>query len=89
MNKYKDTSNHLGAFILDIYKLSDRYHDDVDFEHYLSVTKGLSNNTSMKYIGITKRIFRLANKRGRLPANPVATFSCSFSYGEPTRLELH
>ena len=94
-DKYEDTLNHLKKFISLTYKVSDKYLDEVDysfisdFENYLSVTLALHNNTAMKYVSITKTIFRMANKRGWLIVNPVAAFSCSFNFGEPTRLELH
>ena len=94
-NKYDDTYNHLKKFLNHNFKVADKYLDEIDFsfiadfEHYLSVTKGLANNAAMKYVSITKSIFRMANTRGWLPVNPVASFSCSFNYGEPMRLELH
>src|SRR5205085_10504165 len=94
-DKYDDTLNHLKNFIELTYKVSDKYLDEIDysfisdFQNYLSVNLRLHNNTAMKYISITKTIFRMANKRGWLIANPVAAFSCSFNYGEPMRLELH
>ncbi len=93
--KYEDTYNHLVGFLKHAFNVADKYLDEInysfiaDFEHYLSVTKDLANNTSMKYVSITKSIFRMANQRGWLPVNPVAAFTCSFSYGEPLRLEYH
>lgn len=94
-DKYEDTFNHLQKFIFVTYKVSDKYLDETDysfiadFENYLSVTLCLSNNTSMKYVSITKTIFKMANQRGWLIVNHIAAFSCSFKYGEPLRLELH
>lgn len=94
-DKYDDTRQHLKAFILHQYKVTDMYLDEVsyafvtDFEFYLSTTKKLSQNTLMKYISQTKTIFRMANGRGWLPVNPVATFSCSFDWSDPLRLEMH
>lgn len=94
-NKYEDTFNHLKQFIKTSYETSDCYLDEIDysfiadFENYLSVTKSLHNNTSMKYVSITKSIFRMANQRGWIKHNPVAAFSCSFNYNEPLRLEMH
>lgn len=94
-NKYDDTFNHIKNFIRQQYKVSDKYLDEVDFsfitdfEYYLSVTLNLHNNTSMKYVSQAKTIFRMATKRGWILINPVASFSCSFEYGEPLRLELH
>jgi len=94
-NKYEDTFNHMKNFIKSQFKVSDKYLDEVnfafisDFEHYLSVTLGLHNNTSMKYVSQTKSIFKMATERGWLAVNPVASFSCSFEWDEPTRLEYH
>lgn len=94
-NKYDDTRKHLKDFILHQYKVGDKHLDEVsfsfitDFEFYLSTTKKLSQNTLMKYISQTKTIFKMANERGWLPLNPVASFSCSFDWSDPLRLEMH
>jgi site-specific recombinase XerD len=94
-NKYVDTKNHLGNFILHQYKVKDLYMDEVtyafiaDFEFYLSVTKKLANNTAMKYVSLTKSIFKMAQQRGWMSTNPVVSFSCSFEWNDPLRLELH
>jgi site-specific recombinase XerD len=94
-DKYEDTMNHVKAFIIHQYKKTDKYFDEVtypfisDFEYYLSVIKNLSQNTYMKYISLTKSIFRLAKKRGWLAINPIEDFSCSFDWKDPIRLEMH
>ena len=94
-NKYEDAKEHLEHFIQHQYKVRDFFLDEVtysfitDFEYYLSVTKKLANNTAMKYVSITKSIFKMANQRGWMPTNPVASFSCAFEWNDPLRLEMH
>lgn len=94
-NKYEDAFNHIKAFIKHQCQQSDKYLDEIeyhfitDFQHYLSTVVCLHNNTLMKYISQTKSVFRLANARGWIKANPISLFSCSFNFKEPLRLELH
>ncbi len=95
LTRYEILQAHLIAFLKANYQVSDLVVDLIDynfmsdFEFYLSVKKGLGNNTAMKYVSMAKSIALLAFKRGWASNNRAATFSCSFNYGEPVRLEMH
>ena len=43
----------------------------------------------MKYVSMTKSIFLMANQRGWITTNPVDSFSCTFEWSDPLRLEMH
>jgi len=57
-----------------------------DFEHFLTTKHKLSNNSSVKYIRILKRITKFAVDQGWISSNPVAQFKCF--YLEPQRERL-
>jgi site-specific recombinase XerD len=93
-DKYDYTLQKIKSFLKHNFKVSDKPLDEIrfsfinDFEHYLSITLNLDNNTTMKYISRTKTVFKMAVERDWIPSNPIASFRCSFIEREPLRLEL-
>jgi site-specific recombinase XerD len=95
LDKYEYTKSKVVSFLKHTQKISDKRLSEItfsfapDFEHYLSVTLGLDNNTSMKYLSRTKSVLKMAAERGWIPGNPIAGFKCDFIERDPLRLESH
>jgi len=80
------------AFVKYKFKVSDILLSNIkssfapDLEHYLLTKDRLSNNTSMKYIKIFKRVIKLAVDMEWMTSHPLMSFACH--YEEPTRERL-
>ena len=57
-----------------------------NFEHYLLVVEGLSNNTAMKYIKILKRILKTSVEQEWIKENPADQYTCFFQETHRERL---
>lgn len=79
-NRFASTINHIKAFILWKYNLSEIYLKQLkypfiaDFEFYLKAEKKNGNNTIEKHIQNLKRVISTMVKRGAMKTNPFADF---------------
>ena len=64
----------------DRFKLTDKPLSDLkfsfasDFFHYLTVVTDMGSNTAMKYVKITKQVFKAAVDNEWIHYNPIGTF---------------
>jgi len=90
--KFKTTVDHLKKFLKKEFNLSDiplaniKHSFAEDFEHFLTVTQKLQNNSAMKHIRNTKKILLLCVQKDWLIKNPIAEFRCSYHNTERERL---
>lgn len=80
IQKYKRCRAHLSAFIESTYQKSDLRFDEVklafieDFEVYLKVKSRCGHNSTMKYLQVTKTIFKHACAHGYVRHDPFVNF---------------
>lgn len=92
LKKFKTTLEHLKKFLKKEFGVTDmplsniRHSFAEDFEHYLTITVKLQNNSAMKQIRNTKKILQLAVQKDWLTKNPIAGFRCSYHNPERARL---
>jgi site-specific recombinase XerD len=92
LKKFKTTFMHIKNFLKKEYGVNDmplaniKHSFAEDFEHYLTITVKLQNNTAMKQIRNTKKILFLAVQKDWLSKNPIAGFRCSYHNPERARL---
>lgn len=90
--KFKTTLDHLKSFLKKEFGLTDipltniKHSFAEDFEHYLTITEKLQNNSAMKHIRNTKKVLLLAVQKDWLNKNPIAGFRCSYHNPERARL---
>ena len=76
LQRFATTFKHLKEFLLIEYGSKEYYLSDIDlaflnnFDHFLRRTKGIGNNTTVKYMALFKRVLNVAIEHGWLEKNP-------------------
>ena len=88
------TKSKVIGFMKHRFKLTDKPLCDLkfsfasDFFHYLTVVTNMGSNTAMKYIKITKQVFKAAVDNEWVQYNPIGTFKCTYNEPERERLTM-
>lgn len=92
LEKFKTTLDKIIAFLKAEFNLSDiplpniKHSFAEDFEHYLTITEKLQNNSAMKHIRNTKKILWMCVQKDWLNKNPIKEFRCSYHSPDRERL---
>lgn len=96
--RFEMTKRKVIDFMKTVYKVSDlplakiKYPFATDFEHFLTVKKGLQSNTAMKQIKNIKKVMNMAVNLEWITSNPLNGFKCTYVNPEReilTPLELN
>lgn len=92
LEKFKTTLDKIISFLKAEFNLSDiplpniKHSFAEDFEHYLTITEKLQNNSAMKHIRNTKKILWMCVQKDWLNKNPIQEFRCSYHSPDRERL---
>ncbi len=92
LEKFKTTLDKITAFLKAEFNLSDiplpniKHSFAEDFEHYLTITEKLQNNSAMKHIRNTKKVLWMCVQKDWLSKNPIQEFRCSYHSPDRERL---